>query len=38
MRVLLGSVAETITNPATAGQAGNEASLGVRPIPDSGMP
>ena len=38
MRQLLHSVAETITNPATAGQAAEESSPGVRPIPESGMP
>jgi hypothetical protein len=38
MRALLGSVAETITNPATAGQAANEASPAVRALPEPGVP
>jgi hypothetical protein len=38
MRQLLGGVAETITNPATAGQAANEASPAVRALPEPGVP
>jgi hypothetical protein len=38
MRALLGSVAETITASATAGQAAEETSPGVRPILEPGMP
>jgi hypothetical protein len=38
MRQLLGSVAETITHPATAGQAAGGTGPAVRPIPESGMP
>jgi hypothetical protein len=37
MRALLGSVAETITNPATAGQAAEGISPSVRPLPDPGV-
>jgi hypothetical protein len=37
-RRLLGSLAEAITNPATAGQGVGEARRAVRPIPEPGMP
>jgi hypothetical protein len=38
MRALLGSVAETITNPATAGQAQEGTSAAMRPLPEPGVP
>jgi len=38
IRQLLGSVAETITNPATAGQAAGGTSPAVRPLPEPGLP
>jgi hypothetical protein len=38
VRRLLGSVAETITNPATAGRPAQGTSPSVRHIPESGMP
>jgi hypothetical protein len=38
MRQLLGSVAETITSPATAGQAAEGISPAVRSIPEPGVP
>ena len=38
MRALLHSVAQTITNPATAGRSAEQTSPGARPIPQTGMP
>jgi len=38
MRQLLGGVAETITNPATAGQAAEGTSPAMRPLPEPGLP
>jgi hypothetical protein len=38
MRTLLRSVANTITNPATARRSAEEISPGARPIPETGMP
>ena len=38
MRQLLGSVAETITSPATAGRAAEGISPAVRPLPEPGVP
>jgi hypothetical protein len=38
MRRLLGSVAETITSPVTAGRPAEGSSPCVRPIPEPGMP
>jgi hypothetical protein len=35
---LLGSVAETLTNPATAGQAAEGTSPAMRPLPEPGLP
>jgi hypothetical protein len=38
MRQLLGSVAETLTNPATAAQAAEGTSPAARPLPGPGVP